>query len=162
MSTAESCKKKFKLSYIDKVKIEKSSNFALEKGGLLHEMIENDFLHNIKIDISSKLTQIGQLKTLNSIFDILVSNKSYILLKDKYKLSKEKYVELGIGFDDNWNPVEYNKGTKFRGYIDLVIFNEDSAIIVDWKSGKFKEHQDFSQVSLYSLWVMKMYPNIKK
>ena len=76
--------------------------------------------------------------------------------KPKGRLEEERYIEFEI------------ENKKFRGYVDLIIFNDEEKTIqvLDWKSSsKFSKkdlesHKVF-QLILYSMYLEKEYPDYK-
>ena len=76
--------------------------------------------------------------------------------KPKGRLEEERYIEFEI------------ENKKFRGYVDLIIFNDEEKTIqvLDWKSSSrfskrdLESHKVF-QLILYSMYLEKEYPDYK-
>lgn len=47
LGSFETCPKKFKLHYIDKIRIDAPQALALQKGNYIHEIIEEDYNYNV-------------------------------------------------------------------------------------------------------------------
>jgi len=167
------CPRKFKLQYIDKIKIPFETNIALEKGKYLHHLIECDLTNKNK-DFSFELSKKEDIQKYDQIFNNFVISPHYSF----FKSLKEKYIEKGFSLKldlskkgkDKIIPDEYesksNKNEKenilIRGFIDFLAIKDDIAIIVDWKTGKFKEDQNEMQLIIYSIWIFLKFPNVKK
>ncbi|MEA2022434.1 MAG: PD-(D/E)XK nuclease family protein, partial [Candidatus Caldatribacteriota bacterium] len=60
--------------------------------------------------------------------------------------------ELPIAMDKNLNIQEYNsEKIIFRGYIDKVIRDKDTLILIDYKTGKYKPDMQWDQLLYYAL-----------
>jgi len=148
ISTHQSCARKFKYSYIDKVPRENADRTALFKGSALHNILEN-------------YPNPGTHK--------LAPQYQYII-DDFLKMDKSRYLnfkaikELAIGLDENLQPCEYSKQAMFRGYIDYFTVKDNEIIIVDWKSGKLKDpkYQDYNQLMYYAIYMFKKYSKVQK
>ena len=133
MCTFKQCPKRFKLSYIDKIKIEQKSP-SLAKGSLLHYMIENDITsmselcnYNVGDELKEQCLNIYAKFKRSDIYANIMSER-HICTEMKYAL------------DINLNHVSYNsKEALLRVAIDRITFDGEGAHIIDWKSGKVKD-----------------------
>ena len=161
------CPRKFKLQYIDKIKIPFETNIALEKGKYLHHLIECD-LKNEKENFIFELSKEEDKQKYRQIFNDFIITPHY----NFFKSLKEKYIEQGFSLridstkrgKNKIIPDNYKNGKDvlIRGFIDFLAIKDETAIIVDWKSGKFKENQNEMQVIIYSIWAFLKLPQIKK
>lgn len=128
-------------------KIPQSPSIHLEKGKLIHSILEDYFneKQNDKSDDYKEIVKIAE--KLKQRFE-----------KEKFKV----FVESKIAFDKTMNYTE-NQNPWIRGYCDLYAIKDNYAIVIDWKSGKSKEEQyvNWKQLDLYSLAVFQKHPEIK-
>lgn len=147
LSLYNTCPFAYKLSYIDKVKPVRST--ALVKGSNVHSILEKfpnfivskEFKFNENLIVSNFLnSEIG-----NYFKDILLNKKT--AREFKFGLTRDFKNDT---FKDSF----------FHGIIDLIFFENDELNLCDYKTGKYKENQDFSQLLTYSLY-FKNYDKIK-
>ena len=146
LSLYNTCPFAYKLSYIDKVKPVRST--ALVKGSNVHSILEKypevqekEFKFNENLIVSNFLnSEIG-----NYFKDVLLNKKT----------AREFKFGLTRDFEN-----DTFKDSFFHGIIDLIFFENDELNLCDYKTGKFKENQDFSQLLTYSLY-FKNYNKIK-
>jgi len=166
ISTYKNCPRRFKLQYIEKIRIPFDVTPALEKGKFLHFGIE----HYLKGDLKEKIKDFKFQVT-----DEITKKELYLqlkqILKSKniqfYKTFKNLFIEYGFGiiFKDNDVVItDYNFNADIFGYIDLMFYDEfsNSVYIIDHKSGKYREDQDKLQTSIYYLVAYKLFPNAEK
>jgi len=152
ISCFQHCQKQFELKYINKIYIP-SENIALEKGSYIHSVIENHIIDKAIPNFDFKLSK---EKDINDFNDIIVKFLKSDLYKD-YKSLNNKMVERGFSISLNGKEIEvgeYKKDSIIRGYIDFMAYDEmgKSLLIVDWKSGKYKEDINELQIKIYALW----------
>lgn len=155
-----SCPKKFHYKFIQKIKIP-SDNVAFEKGDFLHKELEK-FLTDVDtppwIDYEFKL--ITDKKEQDNLYNLsreIIKSDFYTKIKNLLSSCDKFEVEKGFSFDEEWTPLEYNYRNFIIGYIDLFIIKGKNAIIIDHKSGKYKEekYQDWEQVKLYCAYLFR-------
>lgn len=147
LSLYNTCPFAYKLAYIDKIKPVRST--ALVKGSNVHSILEKfpefiaskEFKFNENLIVSNFLnSEIG-----NYFKDVLLNKKT----AREFKFGLTKNFENDT-FEDSF----------FHGIIDLIFFENDELNLCDYKTGKYKENQDFSQLLTYSLY-FKNYDKIK-
>ena len=146
LSLYNTCPFAYKLSYIDKVKPVRST--ALVKGSNVHSILEKypeiqekEYKFNENLIVSNFLnSEIG-----NYFKDVLLNKKT----------AREFKFGLTRDFEN-----DTFKDSFFHGIIDLIFFENDELNLCDYKTGKFKENEDFSQLLSYSLY-FKNYDKIK-
>ena len=75
----------------------------------------------------------------------------------------EKYCELKMGLTADLEACGFfDKGVWFRGIVDLLIIDGDTARVVDYKTGKSAKYADKGQLQLMALSVFKHFPQVKK
>jgi hypothetical protein len=160
IATFYQCPQKFKLRYKDKIFI-KSDNIALEKGSYIHHCIENNIMDNEITPFKFRLSSEENIKEYNNIVRTFFNSDLY----KSYKNLPNKKVEEGFSLsiiDKKIIPGSYKKDSLVRGYIDFMSLAEDgkSLLIVDWKTGKFKEDINQLQVQIYALWAFYTFPEV--
>ena len=144
LNTFVQCPRKFKYSYIDKIPQEETDKTALYKGSALHSILEN-----YPNPGTHKLSEKYQ-----PIIDKFLKSK-YI-----HYLERDHVSELKIGLSTSLEPCGYyDKTAMFRGAIDYFTVIDSVMHIIDFKSGKLKEHkyQDFNQLMFYAIYMFKKY-----
>ena len=147
LSAYNTCPFAYKLSYIDKVKPVRST--ALIKGSNVHSILEKfpDF-------IASKEFKFNENLIVSNFLNSEIGN----YFKDVL-LNKKTAREFKFGLTKNFENDTF-KDSFFHGIIDLIFFENDELNLCDYKTGKFKENQDFSQLLTYSIF-FKKYNKIK-
>ena len=72
-----------------------------------------------------------------------------------------KYPEYRMALDKDKNACEYGKGYWVRGIVDLMILDDDTAFIVDYKTGSNK-YADPKQLKLMALMIFAHFPQVQK
>ena len=147
LSAYNTCPFSYKLAYIDKIKPVRSA--ALVKGSNVHSILEKfpDF-------IASKEFKFNENLIVSNFLNSEIGN----YFKDVL-LNKKTVREFKFGLTKNFENDTF-KDSFFHGIIDLIFFENDELNLCDYKTGKFKENQDFSQLLTYSLF-FKNYDKIK-
>lgn len=128
IQTFNDCKNRYKLSYIDKV--EQSVNEAFIKGRKIHKSLET-------LDESDDFVKYFFNTNLGSKYKDVIINA-------------QKEVRIGLDFKNGKIiPCVYSKECLFGGVIDVLYNN----IILDYKTGRYKEKQDYIQLMYYAVWL---------
>ena len=146
LSLYNTCPFAYKLSYIDKIKPVRST--ALVKGSNVHSILEK------YPEVQEKEYKYNE----NSIVSNFLNSEIGNYFKDVL-LNKKTAREFKFGLTKNFENDTF-KDSFYHGIIDLVYFDNDVLNICDYKTGKFKENQDFSQLLTYSIF-FKKYNKIK-
>ena len=83
----------------------------------------------------------------------------------QYKEAKttERYAEVQIAIDANMEQTGwFDDDVYCRVIIDLLLVNDDFAMLVDWKTGKMKPDEEATQLSLSACVLMMVKPNINR
>ena len=178
LSTFEQCRYKYKLHYIDKVKVEVSTTVEAFMGDIVHQTLE-------KLYKDLKFQKINSLKKLLALFnekwnkqwtnDVLIVKKEYG--QDNYKKMGEKYITdyynhyapfdqitiLGIETQDR---IELPDGNHYHIRIDKFGCKKDVYYVCDYKTNvniKDQEEADNDrQLAMYSIWVKQRFKDAKK
>ena len=144
--TFKQCPLKAKLAYIDKIAA--PQNEALARGNAVHKEIEN-FL-------------VGKIKRMSSA----IKHQDYI--KALYKRNGGKgLVEYGMYFDYLLSPIGKDTYLRYGGVqikADYIFMEKDSAVIVDWKTGKhspYAQSDYVEQLEMYAVALFRQYPKLK-
>lgn len=125
-----SCPMRFKLTYIDKVKPTRKPEY-LQRGIDVHEILS----------VYPKTTS----ETVNRFLVSEVGRKYDKVLKGETRR------EVRIGLNDNFELQKYSTKSKVNGIIDLIYIEDGVVHLVDWKTGKVPEVQDWSQLETYAI-----------
>ena len=69
--------------------------------------------------------------------------------------------EQKLCLNENLTPTDWwETDAWLRSILDVLIIKDNTAIVIDWKTGK--RRPDFMQLQLFALQVFKHYPNVKK
>ena len=146
----QTCPRKFKYSYIDKLPKKPQDMTALLKGGALHHILEH-YPESSTHKLAPKYQHIA---------DSFIATRS-----GQEILCNESHREMNIGLDKNLKECKYgSKEAMFRGSIDFFTFKAGFLWIVDYKSGKRKEQkwQSYDQNMFYAIWFFQKYSKIDK
>ena len=148
ISTFESCKKKFDYTYITKIKLKPKYNEALLKGGAVHSILED-----YPEASSHKLAE----KYYPSVKTWIESPRGQSIL------TVPSQNEISFGLNSRLEPVEYkDKTAMFRGFIDRIFVKDSKIVIMDYKTGKYREpqYQTYDQLMFYAVWFFQKFPEV--
>jgi hypothetical protein len=138
----ENCPKRYEYQRITKEVVDTGSE-ATKFGERVHADLENRLLRGYPLpQESSKHEQV--CTTLQEL------TQHATLLAEQQLCLNENLTPTGWWDKDAW----------LRSILDVLIIKKDTAIVIDWKTGK--RRPDFMQLELFALQVFKHYPNIKK
>jgi len=152
----ESCPKAFEFKYIKKIKITIDPRF-FEKGRFYHKILEH---YPEPINFEFKYADEKQIKIYKENIDNFINSGN---IKDC--LLSKFGTELEFKFDSELNSTDISKWkSALYGYIDFIGKENDSIVVIDWKS---KDHGDRfpcneKQLQMYAAWVFTIRPNLKK
>jgi CRISPR/Cas system-associated exonuclease Cas4 (RecB family) len=145
------CPLKAKIKYIDK--ISEPSNDAMARGSKIHEKVE-DYIKGKIVRLPKELKLVtDKLKMLKAMFK---------------KITSRMYVEETWAFTSKWTATAWNDwaGCWVRIKLDCAyLLVEDVMIVVDWKTGKFREEMNadyVEQLELYALAALILHPELKE
>jgi CRISPR/Cas system-associated exonuclease Cas4 (RecB family) len=149
-STYKQCPLKARYNFIDK--INEPPNAAMERGTQIHNLAE-DFVKG----------KISKLPPELKLFD-----KDFKALKTMFKkVSQSMVVEDTWAFTKDWEETAWNNWTACYVRIKLDCAhheNDDTLIVTDWKTGKFrveKNEEYVEQLELYALAALLLHPHLK-
>ena len=135
LSDFNQCPLKFKYKYLDKLQNfqidDKDKNVHLVRGQNVHAALEKYVIAK-KAEAPYK-TSLTEVNNTIPLVDSII-NKFGI---------ENCYPEAQIAVDENWNKVSwFDKSTAYRAIFDFSAVSEKSAIIIDYKTGKFKDYSE--------------------
>jgi len=158
------CPKKFKLQYIDKIRIESEPQLALFRGSYAHEILEHNFDYNIPVTLNEVFTQ----EEADKVIDMIKKFRCTELGKNIDKLinHKNSIKEEDFAFDTKMNLVNFwNKSAWLRGSADLYNINISQPTIIDYKTGKDKSKDEdfgYEQGMMYAIYMFIRFPELKE
>jgi|SaaInlStandDraft_4_1057021.scaffolds.fasta_scaffold68810_2 CRISPR/Cas system-associated exonuclease Cas4 (RecB family) len=159
INTFFDCQKKFELTYVNKVAIDRdyTDPTYFVRGRFLHAYIAN----RLKGGNGMKLKGYNAVDTddkLNLVeyADSTLENE-YIGLTYDFNINM---IEAYISLDKNLEPARNKALSVIGGYIDYFAIQDDYAMMVDWKTGRYHSHPRYTQLELYAIWLFQSYPEI--
>lgn len=178
VDTYISCPRKFKLSYIDKIKVFKPSPI-LAKGSFIHTVIEHDIQGTMdEITVGKDFDQMdeGQQADAIAIVETFLEGPLYAEIVDGFKhddLQEDNIslIEEEFYLDYKLRPASTKAEALLFGKIDFIVASEwddegekyGHVSIYDWKSGgkskedlkKFPKKSD--QLETYAIWGLQVF-----
>lgn len=134
VGTWEDCRYKYKLNYIDNIQTETTSE-ALQRGIEIHEMLEEFYEGEVET-INEATTRLAQHphaeKYATDIKNFINFNKR--LSPDGKTLMKPALIEERI----------FSEELHVSGYLDALWVDGDNEILLDYKTGKSKDIENYS------------------
>lgn len=178
ISTFEQCKYKYKLQYIDKIKVDIPTTIEAFMGDLVHRTLEKLYneLKFEKLNTKEELLAFFN-DTWNKEYtpEVLIAKKS--LTADNYKLMGEKYIST---YYDHYHPFDQmtilgletqdrmalSDGNQYHVRIDKLGCVKDTYYVCDYKTNSRMKDQDDAdedrQLAMYSIWVKDKYKDAKR
>lgn len=164
MGSYETCPRKFKLNYIDKIKVDSEPSLALARGSFTHIVLENNFDYDIDFPTNDIFTQTEKDKTIEMIKKFRVSDLGKMI----EKLIPISIIEEDFAFNAKMELVDFKDKTAWlRGSGDLIYYNKEhkKASIIDYKTGKDKSQDEkfgLEQGIMYGIYVLYKFPDIQE
>ena len=178
ISTFEQCKYKYKLQYIDRVKVDVPTTVEAFMGDLVHRTLEN--LYN-DLKFEKQNSKEDCLKYFNELWskgwtdEILIAKEG--LTSENYRLMGEKYISM---YYDHYHPFDQmsilgletqdrmtlSDGNQYHVRIDKLACVGDTYYVCDYKTNSRMKDQEEAdsdrQLAMYSIWVKDKYKDAKK
>lgn len=154
------CQKKFEYTYVNKIPIDRDyvDPSYFKRGRFLHAYIaerlnggDGTKMKNYDVMVDDKLN-------LVQCADITLENEFVSLSYDFDTNKIESYIALNKYLEPNTK----KSNTAIGGYVDYYAVQDDYAMIIDWKTGKYKESQHYSQLELYAIWLFQKFPEVNE
>ena len=178
LGTFEQCKYKYKLQYVDKIKVDIPDTIETFMGKLVHETLEKLYkdLKYQKINSKEELLTFYETNWNKNWKDTIIIAKKEYSWENYYDMGKkfivdyydhykpfDQYTTIGLETEDFF---DLNNGFKYSIRMDrLACDKEGNYYICDYKTNnqlKAQEELDEDrQLAMYSLWVRKKYPDAK-
>lgn len=151
LSTYEQCPYKFKRQYIDKDYPDDSDNPAFVRGSQLHKQCDN----YIKFMTGKEELQPASIEVRNvkPIIDNIVHQYEKVFSEQKLALNS-KFSKC------DW----FSKATIYRSIIDMLAINNETAVIIDFKSGKVRKYDNkpTGQLHLTACFIFALFPKVQQ
>jgi len=159
IKTFQHCPKQFEWKYVNKIELDDDYTDPLffQRGRFVHQYI------------AKRLA--GGTGEINGFMDIAVDDKLSLIENADESLNNE-YISMTFDFDvteiEKSMRLDYDliatteKGYALNGYIDYFAVHNNFAMIVDWKSGKYREDPRYDQLELYAIWLFQNYPEVEE
>lgn len=178
ISTFEQCKYKYKLQYIDKVKVEIPTTIEAFMGDLVHRTLEKLY-SELQYQKNNTLQEL--LRFFNEVWqtewseDILIAKKG--LTADNYRKMGEAYISM---FYERYHPFDQmtilgleteermtlSDGNQYHVRIDKLCCKGDTYYVCDYKTNSRMKNNDDAdgdrQLAMYSIWVKDKFKDAKK
>jgi len=161
--TYETCPKKFKLSYIDHIKIDGEPRLALERGSYVHRILEHNFNYDIDVKLNKVFNEEEKEKVIKILKEFEVSELG-IYIKNLIQVAT---LEEDFAFNNKLELVNFkDRNAWMRGSADVYHICKDDntkGIIIDYKTGKDKsEDESFGilQATVYAVYMFLKFPNL--
>lgn len=147
----------------------------LERGGAAHSALEEllGYVLDERMDISdldnSQLAEAVERHTPHEIIGDMPTILTWLhLWRERFEIRRPETVigvEERIALDDDYDACEWSDAS-YRGILDLLEMDDDTAVITDWKSQfnilSASDLQTHEPTTFYSWLVWKQYPYIKR
>lgn len=178
ISTFEQCKYKYKLQYIDKIKVETPTTIEAFMGDVVHRTLQ-------KLYSELQYQKLNKLKELLDFYNqtwekefsesILIVKKEFTA--ENYRKMGENYLTL---YYERYNPFDQmtilgleteermtlSDGNEYHVRIDKLACKGDTYYVCDYKTNsRMKDQDDVDsdrQLAMYSIWVKDKYRDAKK
>ena len=154
------CPKKFEFSYVIKIPVDRDyvDPTYFVRGRFLHSYIADRLKGGTGSNIGKYGLDVDTKLALVDYADKALENEFISMTYDFDVNSVESYISL----DKNLIPTTTKHNSAIGGYVDYFAIHEDYAMVVDWKTGKLRTMPDYSQLELYSVWLLQKYPKIEE
>lgn len=137
LSDFNQCPLKFKLKYIDKAKNmlidDNNKSVHLVRGQNVHKALEN-YVVKRKAGAAPNLEYSKNLPEVNSTVPLI---EKYINAFGIANVHPERQICVDANWaDDEW----FSKKAYYRAIFDLISISQDTAVISDYKTGKFTDY----------------------
>lgn len=152
------CPKKFDFTYINKIK---KDEFHEEppyfiRGRFIHNYIANRLSGGDGL-LNSKYGSVDAEDKMNLVeaADNALENP-YVAMSYEFEVTEiEKQIWLGSNLKSSGK-----LGAAMKGYIDYYAVQDDFGMIIDWKTGRYRENPSYSQLEMYAIWLMSKYKEV--
>ena len=178
LGTFQQCKYKYKLQYIDRIRVDVSDTIETFMGGLVHKALEKLYtdLGHEKLDTKEEIQEFFEEQWRKTWVDeIIIAKKEYTQgnYKDMGKRFLSEYYDHYKPFNqiktidiETQDIFKLENGNSYYIRIDrLSRDSDDNYYVCDYKTNrKLKEQEELDedrQLAMYSLWVKHKFPDAK-
>lgn len=155
------CQKKFYFTYVDKIPVDSEylDPLYFKRGRFIHAYLADRLKggDGLKIGNYKSIKPNDKLSLIENAEDAL--KNEFIDLTFNFETTD---VEISISLDADLCINNSKANSAFLGFIDYYAVQDDYAVIIDWKSGKYRENPHFTQLELYAIWVLQKHDNISE
>lgn len=147
LSTFENCPAQFDYLYVSK-SVQMAESDAIDYGNRVHKLLEDYALNEVVIE---ELTEEGRmiLDKWASIVDTIMARPG------------DKYIEHKMSVNEHLEPVGwFAEDVFFRGIADVLVVDGDTAVCLDYKTGKVRESP--TQLQLFAAMIFWHFPQVQK
>ncbi|MCD6229613.1 MAG: PD-(D/E)XK nuclease family protein [Candidatus Diapherotrites archaeon] len=178
LSTFEQCRYRYKLQYIDRVKVDVPTTVEAFLGDLVHRALE-------KLYVDLGFQKMNSEKEILSFYDNLWDREwtdSILIVKNEYRA--ENYKKMGQNYISDYythyhpfdqmtvigietqDMLTLPDGNKYHVRIDRLGCRGSTYFVCDYKTNSRMKNKaeldEDRQLAMYSLWVKNMFPDAKK
>jgi hypothetical protein len=151
LSAYELCPYKFKRQYIDKNYPDDSDNPAFVRGNEMHKQCDNYIKHKTK---GTQLQPASiEVRSVKPIIDGIITRYNKVFAEQK------------LALNSNFTCCDwFSKATIYRSIIDMLAINKETAVIIDFKSGKVRKYDNkpTGQLHLTACFIFALFPKVKQ
>lgn len=154
------CQKKFEFTYVNKISIDRDYEDPsyFKRGRFLHAYLAD----RLNGGDGSKLRRYDVETNIKmDLIEYADKTLEHDLISFTYTFDTNM-VESYISLDRNLEPTKIKDKSALGGYIDYYATQDDYGILVDWKSGKYHEEPNYSQLELYAIWAFQKFPHVNE
>ena len=136
----ENCPKRYYHQRVTK-EVQDTGGEASKYGERIHEFLEQRLVNNTPLPVEAE--------------------KYEVICKTVENMAKggELHAERQLTLTENLTPTSWFAGDAWlRSILDVLILKGDTAVVVDWKTGK--RRPDFTQLEMFALQVWKHFPEV--
>jgi hypothetical protein len=153
LSDYQQCPLKFKHKYIDK-----TANFTVQddsphlvRGSNVHKALENYIIKKNSGQQEIPVSSLAEVETTKPLIDSFMNSFPSVM------------PEQQVSVNSDWKPIEwFSKQSYYRAIYDMIALSQSSAVISDFKTGKFKDYSEDGpgQLELSATIGLNMWPEI--
>lgn len=156
LSVFEQCEARFDYQYVSK-RVQDSMNEASAYGDRVHKTLES--FGNAGKQGPEAIAGVKALAT--SAEELQTLDRWGPLVERILSQPGEKVFEYQMAVNKDLQPVDwFAKDVWIRSIADVLVIHDDTAYVLDWKSGKVKDNP--TQLQLFAAMVLWHYPEVQK
>lgn len=152
LSTYKQCPNKFKLQFLDKAFPDDSDNPHFARGNRIHDQLDR------------YITWLNANQETNKPGLANEAMNAVPIIEGLFSVFDEVMGEQQVAVNRQWQKTGwFAHDVYFRAIFDVVALADRHAVIVDWKTGKVREYDEYGgQLHLNAAMLMSIYPEIQE